>query len=69
MTYTEEDIIKYQDLCREYFNEEVSHNAAIEEMNSLMFLMNLIYHPQLKEHLEKNSKSTLDSNSAKSDDQ
>jgi hypothetical protein len=51
MTFTEEDIKKYQELCKDYFNEEVTESAAIEELNSLMFLVNLIYHPQIKQKL------------------
>ena len=51
MKFTEEDIKKYQKLCKDYFNEDVSEGTAIEELNSLMFLVNLIYHPQIKQKL------------------
>jgi hypothetical protein len=51
VTFEKEDIEKYQELCKDYFNEEVTESAAIEELNSLMFLVNLIYHPQIKEKL------------------
>ncbi|PKV88185.1 hypothetical protein [Streptomyces sp. TLI_146] len=51
MTFEKQDIKKYQELCKDYFNEEVTESAAIEELNSLMFLVNLVYHPQIKQKL------------------
>ncbi|WP_033258642.1 MULTISPECIES: hypothetical protein [Kitasatospora] len=55
MTFDSEDIQKYQQLNKDYFNEEIDSATAIEEMNSLMFLVSLIYHPQLKQRLKEES--------------
>ncbi len=52
MQFTDEDIRKYQELCRKYFDEEVDEKAAIEELNSLIFMVSLIYHPLSEEHLQ-----------------
>ena len=51
MQFSDEDIRKYQELCRRYFGEEVDEKAAIEELNSLIFMISLIYHPLSDEHL------------------
>ena len=52
MTYTEDDIRKYQDLCRRYFNEEVETGQAIEELNELIFMVSLMYHPELQDRID-----------------
>lgn len=53
MKFSAEDIKKYQDLCRKYFNEEVDEATAAEEINNLMFMLNLMYHPQIQQHLSE----------------
>jgi hypothetical protein len=51
MQFTNEDIRKYQNLCRKYFNEEVDEHAAIEELNNLILMVSLIYRPHSEEQL------------------
>lgn len=57
MTYTEDDIRKYQELCRRYFSEEVETGQAIEELNELVFMMSLMYHPELQDRIDVESSS------------
>ena len=53
MRFTDEDIRKYRELCRKYFNEEVDKRAAVEELNGLIFLVSLIYRPLTVKQLAK----------------
>ncbi|MEU7525968.1 hypothetical protein AB0A74_09560 [Saccharothrix sp. NPDC042600] len=53
MQFTPEDIHKYQDLCRTYFDEEIDEATAIQEMHNLIYLVALIYHPQAKDELAR----------------
>lgn len=53
MTFTHEDIKKYQDLCHKYFDEEIDEKTAIEEMHSLILMVSLIYHPATHQHLKR----------------
>jgi hypothetical protein len=53
MIFTDEDLRKYQELCRKYFDEEVDERAAMEEMTALVYMVGLIYRPSLRSDLEK----------------
>ncbi|WP_327691119.1 hypothetical protein OG870_17495 [Streptomyces sp. NBC_00461] len=52
MTYTDEDIKRYQDLCQKYFNEDVEPGQAAEELNELIFMVSLMYHPELQDRID-----------------
>ncbi|XVV02469.1 hypothetical protein ACQPW3_34695 [Actinosynnema sp. CA-248983] len=53
MQFTPDDIGKYQELCRTYFDEEVDEATAVQELHSLVYLVALIYHPQARDELER----------------
>jgi len=53
VNFTTEDIHRYQELCRRYFNEDVEEQRAIEELSNLIFMVELIYHPLSNEHLQQ----------------
>jgi hypothetical protein len=42
---TDEMIIKYQQLVREHYNREISHDEALENGLNLIRLVELIYKP------------------------
>lgn len=52
MICTAEDITKYQDLCRRYFGEEVDEGQAAEELHELIFVVSLMYHPELQDRID-----------------
>jgi len=45
MQFTAKDIVRYQNLCRRYFDTEVDEQTAIEELTALVWVVRLIYHP------------------------
>jgi hypothetical protein len=53
MQFTPDDIRKYQELCRTYFDDEVDEVTAVQELHSLVYLVALIYHPQARDELER----------------
>lgn len=65
MTYSEEDIRKYQELCRKYFNEEVETGQAIEELNELIFMVSLMYHPEFQDRIDVENSSVKKEHSRK----
>jgi hypothetical protein len=53
MIFTDEDVRKYQGLCRKYFGEEIDYRTAAQEMSALVHMVALIYRPSLRLDLEK----------------
>lgn len=49
---SENQIKKYQTLCKTHFNKEVSREEAYEQANRLINLMRLTYKPILKQEYD-----------------